>query len=85
MKGYTYRAPHDLPRRARSVGGYVIFDDVMSHRAVMACWIDFKTDQGLPETLTRIDKHSAYFQKIADTRIDPTKQHPPQDVNVNKK
>jgi len=63
------------------VGGYVIFDDVMSHRAVMACWIDFKTDQGLPETLTRIDKHSAYFQKIVDTRIDPTKQHPPQDVN----
>ena len=63
------------------VGGYVIFDDVMSHAAVMRCWEDFKADQGLPETLTRIDKHSAYFQKIADTRIDPTKEHPAQDVN----
>ena len=60
----------------------MIFDDVMTHEQVMRCWVDFKADHGLPETLTRIDKHSAYFQKIANTRIDPTKEHPPQDVNI---
>ena len=37
------------------VGGIVIFDDVFSHAAVMRAWVDFKGDQGLPETLNRID------------------------------
>ena len=35
--------------------GIVIFDDVFSHAAVMRAWVDFKGDQGLPETLNRID------------------------------
>jgi hypothetical protein len=25
-----------------AVGGIVIFDDIMSHREVMRCWLDFK-------------------------------------------
>ena len=37
------------------VGGIVIFDDVFSHPPVMSAWVDFKSDQGLPETLNRID------------------------------
>lgn len=45
------------------VGGYVIFDDVRTHEAVMRFWLDFKKDQGLPEELTTIDFHSAYFKK----------------------
>ncbi|KAK7242238.1 Macrocin-O-methyltransferase [Aureococcus anophagefferens] len=35
------------------VGGFVVFDDVMTHPEVMRCWLDFKADQGLPEDLVR--------------------------------
>ena len=53
------RALHDHfkneGRTKKSVGGIVIFDDVFSHAAVMRAWLDFKSDQGLPETLNRID------------------------------
>ena len=63
------------------VGGFVIFDDVMSHPAVMRFWLDFKNDQKLPETLTRIDMHSAYFRKVKAVQVDLALAHPPQDVN----
>jgi len=63
------------------VGGIVIFDDVMSHKAVMRCWLDFKADHGLPEELNRIDVHSAWFRKTKDVTIDMSKMRPPQDVN----
>lgn len=64
-----------------AVGGIVIFDDVMSHPAVMKCWLDFKADQGLVEELNRIDFHSAWFRKKINVKIDTSKKHPPQDVN----
>ena len=63
------------------VGGFVIFDDIMSQRAVMKFWLDFKHDQKLPETLTQIDMHSAYFRKVKAVQIDLSLAHPPQDVN----
>ena len=63
------------------VGEFVIFDDIMSHPAVMRFWLDFKHDQKLPETLTQIDMHSAYFRKVKAVQIDLSLAHPPQDVN----
>eukprot|EP00957_Ditylum_brightwellii_P028150 2125390-Ditylum_brightwellii.AAC.1 len=56
------------------VGGIVIFDDVMSHKDVMECWIDFKSDHGIPEELVQIDFHSAWFRKTNDTHIDQSKK-----------
>ena len=64
-----------------AVGGIVIFDDVMTHQAVMKCWLDFKKDQGIEEELNRIDYHSAWFRKRNEVKIDASKKHPPQDVN----
>ncbi|EEC43105.1 macrocin o-methyltransferase domain-containing protein [Phaeodactylum tricornutum CCAP 1055/1] len=64
------------------VGGYVIFDDVMSHRNVMRFWNDFKKEQGLPEDLNRIDDHSAWFRKEKNVKIDWTFFRPPQDANA---
>jgi len=66
------------------VGGILIFDDVMSHDAVMRAWKDFKQDQGLPETLNRIDTHSAWFRKEKMITVDKTKMKPPQDINKPK-
>lgn len=63
------------------VGGIVIFDDVMSHPAVMKAWIDFKEDQGLSEDLNRIDTHSAWFRKESDVKINMNKMKPSQDIN----
>jgi len=63
------------------VGGIIIFDDVMSHPAVMRAWVDFKQDQGLPEELNRIDRHSAWFRKEKNVSVDKTKMKPPQDIN----
>lgn len=63
------------------VGGYVIFDDIMSHAAVMRFWNDFKADQGVVETLLRIDRHSAYFHKTRAVKIDMSRMHAPQDAN----
>jgi hypothetical protein len=37
-----------------TVGGIVIFDDVMSHNDVMRCWNDFKREQGLVENLNQV-------------------------------
>jgi len=63
------------------VGGYVIFDDVRTHTNVMRFWVDFKKEQGLPEELTTIDFHSAYFKKTK--AIVPNFKHfrAPQDCN----
>jgi len=63
------------------VGGIIIFDDVMSHKAVMACWKDFKKDQGLPEDLTPIDHHSAWFRKTIAIDVNFTHFKPPRDAN----
>jgi len=56
------------------VGGIVIFDDVMSHQAVMRCWNDFKADHGLIEELVRIDTHSAWFRKKKNVKVDHSKK-----------
>ena len=68
-------------RRVIRMGGIVIFDDVFSHAAVMRAWLDFKGDQGLPETLNRIDRHSSWFRKRKAVKVDKTKKKPPQDIN----
>lgn len=64
------------------VGGIVIFDDVMSHVAVMRAWEDFKRDHGLTEDLNRIDQHSAWFRKETNVTVDMAKMKAPQDVNT---
>ena len=38
-------------------------------------------DQGLPESLNRIDRHSAWFRKEKNAKVDKTKMKPPQDIN----
>jgi hypothetical protein len=63
------------------VGGYVIFDDVMSHVAVMDFWKDFKREQNVPENLTPIDDHSAYFKKTKESRTDFKYFRAPRDAN----
>ena len=63
------------------VGGYVIFDDVMSHPAAMRFWNDFQADQGVVEKLIRIDLHSAYFRKTRGVKVNMTRMHAPQDAN----
>jgi len=63
------------------VGGYVIFDDVMSHPAVTRFWNDFKKEQQLPEELTQIDFHSAYFKKTKAVLPNFTFFRAPQDAN----
>lgn len=63
-------------------GGFVIFDDVMSHAAVMRCWQDFKKEQGIPEELVRIDNHSAFFRKTKQVRVNFSYFREPQDANI---
>jgi len=63
------------------VGGYVIFDDIMSHSAVRRFWEDFKRDQGVPEDITPIDDHSAYFKKTKAIATDFKFFRAPQDAN----
>ena len=45
-------------------------DDVMSHRNVMQFWKDFVGAYNMPEKLIRIDKHSAWFMKQREVRLD---------------
>lgn len=45
------------------LGGYVIFDDILSTSSVQQFWEDFKRDQGLVEDLVHIDDHSTWFKK----------------------
>ena len=59
------------------VGGFVVFDDVMTHPEVMRCWLDFKADQGLPEDLVRVDLASAFFRKRADVVVNASKRRRP--------
>ena len=63
------------------VGGYVIFDDIMTHSKVMRFWKDFKQDQGVAETLHRIDWNSAYFRKTRAVTVDMSRMRAPQDAN----
>lgn len=65
------------------MGGFVIFDDVMSHAGVMRCWQDFKKEQGLPEELERIDDHSAFFRKTKLIRVNFSYFRQPQDANLS--
>lgn len=52
------------------LGGYIIFDDVLSHPGVMDFWNDFKREQGLVEELIAIDDHSTWFRKTKDITVD---------------
>lgn len=54
-----------------SVGGVVIFDDVMSHRDVMRFWNDFQKDYNIDIMLNRIDDHSAWFIKDKEIVMNP--------------
>ena len=47
----------------------------------MRAWLDFKSDQGLSEELNRIDRHSSWFRKLHEVKVDKTKKKPPQDIN----
>ena len=69
------------------VGGFVIFDDVFSHKGAMQAWNEFNKDHGefnkdhgLPEELTRIDIYiyiySGYFRKTRSVSVDFTKMRP---------
>jgi len=71
-----YAMYEDVP-----VGGIVIFGDVMTHPPVQKFWNDFKRDHAIPETLNRIDRHSAWFRKKEAVSIDQSKKKPPQYVN----
>ena len=65
-----------------SIGGIIIFDDVMSHPPVKQFWKDFKLEQGLKEELVRIDFHSAWFRKTHPVKIDWSFFRAPQDANA---
>ena len=66
----SYRAVMYAMYERVPVGGIVILDDVMSHRNVMRFWLDFVQAYNMPEKLTRIDKHSAWFMKQREVRLD---------------
>jgi len=63
------------------VGGYVIFDDIFSHPHVMRFWKDFQSDQGVAETLHRIDLHSGYFHKTRAVAVDKSRMRSARDAN----
>jgi O-methyltransferase len=65
------------------VGGFVIFDDILSHPNVRRCWEDFKREQGLSEELNSIDVHSAWFRKERVVKVEWKYFRPPQDSNKN--
>jgi hypothetical protein len=64
------------------VGGIIIFDDIMSHPAVMKCWQDFKKEQNLKEDIKQIDDHSAWFEKEKNVSVDFRYFRAPQDANL---
>jgi len=45
------------------VGGYIIFDDIGSHRQVQEAWADFQKWNGVVVQIQKIDRHGAFFQK----------------------
>jgi hypothetical protein len=63
------------------VGGIVVFDDISSSGDVLRFWVDFKKEQGLPEFMNRIDKHSAWFRKDKAVKLNWDYFHEPQDIN----
>ena len=53
------------------VNGIVIFDDVLSHQAVMEFWKEFSSEQNIGQVnLVNIDKHSAWFRKPKKASLD---------------
>ena len=64
------------------VGGFVIFDDVMSHPPAMEAWNHFQGAHFISEDLVRIDLHSAYIQKTEQVTTDFATMRPPQDTDV---
>ena len=50
------------------VGGYIIWDDILTHKKVKRFWADFKREQGLPEEMVRIDSDASYFRKTKDIK-----------------
>lgn len=63
------------------VGGYIIFDDIMSHAAVQEAWADFRKDQNFEEEIIPIDNHCGYFRKSKAIKVDMSKMHPAKDTN----
>ncbi|KAI9030309.1 hypothetical protein DFJ74DRAFT_702633 [Hyaloraphidium curvatum] len=57
-------------------GGFVIFDDVVSHPFAMRAWTDFRDAHGLREELVAIDIHSAWFRKTREVAVDFSKMRP---------
>lgn len=66
-----------------SVGGIVIFDDILSHQPVMDLWEDFKKDQQLDIELVQIDFHSAWFRKLKPSNTDWRYFRAPRDANIH--
>ena len=64
------------------VGGYVIFDDLMSHPGARQAWEEFQTDQNFTETIVRLDRHSAYFKKTKPVAVDVRKMRAFTDINI---
>jgi len=64
------------------VGGYVIFDDVMTHPGATKAWLEFQSTQRLQEELIQIDSESAYFQKLQEIQVDFSKMMPASDANL---
>ena len=63
------------------VGGYIIWDDILTHKKVKRFWADFKREQGLPEEMVRIDSDASYFRKTKDIKVDWKHFRAPQDAN----
>lgn len=63
------------------IGGIVILDDVYNHPPVMQFWEDFKNDQGIVETLYRIDGGGAWFRKHHHVTVSMIFFRAPQDAN----
>lgn len=66
------------------VGGFVIFDDIGSHKHVQDFWADFKADYGISDELVKIDDHAAFFQKTQAVTLDLSKMRPPRDANLGR-
>ena len=69
----SYRAVMYAMYERVPVGGVVIFDDIMSHPNVMRFWKDFVGAYNLSEELIRIDKHSTWFVKQREVRLDQSR------------
>ena len=59
----------------------LVLDDVYNHPPVMQFWKDFKNDQGIVETLYRIDGGGAWFRKHHNVTVSMIFFRAPQDAN----